>query len=252
MTTNTLLFIASCLIVFPIGIIISWKPLRESFKYDIVNPIAKWWKDTRYGIRCEREWLKTWRDILPDKIDKKKQWLIPEAAGRADTLFRIVAKAMREEKIPSAELLWEEVSYEQAPLKCLIVSHQYLIGLRLYFGSCDYGEYLKSVYFIVSDSPALDIGRELKRREKRSHIIDEEETEKYRYMAYQAKEALRERNQAWGVRSIDYFTEGDLREMDNFFQLAVGVIEKKVEEFEYNVGRETILAGATKGFVDIT
>lgn len=238
--------------MFPIGIIISWKPLRESFKYHIGKPIAKWWKDTRYGIRCEQEWLKTWRDILPDKVDKKKQWLIPEAAGRADTLFRIVAKAMREEKIPSAELLWEEVSYEQAPLKCLIVSHQYLIGLRLYFGSCDYGEYLKSVYFIVSDSPALDIGRELKRREEKSHIIDEEETEKYRHMAYQAKEALRERNQAWGVRSIDHFTEGDLREMDNFFQLAVGVIEKKVEEFEYNVGRETILAGATKGFVDIT
>lgn len=211
------------------------------------------WKESRRWEKYERVWLETWRDMLPDKIVKKKEWLIPEAKGYEWVLLSKVARAIRDEKIPHAKLWWSWVMYEEVRSVCLVVSHEQLIGQHLYFGSRDYGEYLKSYYFIVSDSVPLEMEREGERIAARrtSGKLDEGDAEELGRRHYEAKALMTRRDEAYNVLSVDNFTEGNLREMENFFQLARSTIEETIKEFEYNLGREKILAGATKGFVDI-
>lgn len=230
-----------------------FKEAGESIWKEIIFLRYYIWKESRRWEKYEEAWLETWRDILPDKIVEKKEWLISEAKGYEWVLLQKVIKAIRDEKIPHARLWANWVMYEEVRSVCLVVSHEQLIGQHLYFGSRDYGEYLKSYYFIVSDSVPLEMEREgVRIAEKRSSgKLDEADAEELVRRHYEAKALMTRRDEAYDVLSVDNFTEGNLREMENFFHLVCSAIGETIKEFEYNLGREKILAGATKGFVDI-
>ena len=213
------------------------------------------WRESRRWKKYEAAWEKTRHEILEDKIARKKEWLIPKAAGYEWVLISKMARAIRDEKIPHAKLWWGGILYEHEDKRSpvLVVSHERLLGMELYFGSRDYGEYLKSFYIVVYDSVPLEIEREgVRIAEKRSSgKLSEADEEELARRHYEAKALMTRRDEAYGVRSVDNFTETNLREIRDFFGLLYDVIEKNIKEFEDNLGREKILAGATKGFVDI-
>lgn len=213
------------------------------------------WRQSRRWKKLEAAWEKTRHEILKDKIVKKKEWLIPKAAGYEWVLIGKMARAIRDEKIPHAKLWWGGILYEHEDKRSpvLVVSHGRLLGVELYFGSCDYGEYLKSFYVVVHDSVPLEIQRDgVRIAEKYSGgKVYESEAEELLNRYYEVKALMTRRDEAYGVRSIDNFTEINLREIRDFLVLLDDVIEKNIKEFGYDLGREKILAGATKGFVDI-